>query len=128
MTKKDSGWRILIGMRYNLHIERNTNNFDIIEVNMKLAMVSLCLLLTILCTIFTPGEAINGMRKYKRDWQQNTRELLKKFMLGDTLNEKPSDEISRDLSPPSNDEWIQLFDPSTCSVCMSAGFKFLIGF
>ena len=115
-------------MRYNLHIERNTNNFDIIEVNMKLAMVSLCLLLTILCTIFTPGEAINGMRKYKRDWQQNTRELLKKFMLGDTLNEKPSDEISRDLSPPSNDEWIQLFDPSTCSVCMSAGFKFLIGF
>ena len=49
-------------------------------------------------------------------------------MLGDTLNEKPSDEISRDLSPPSNDEWIQLFDPSTCSVCMSAGFKFLIGF
>ena len=115
-------------MRYNLHIERNTNSFDIIEVNMKLAMVSSCLLLSILCTIFTPGEAINGMRKNKRDWQQNTPELLKKFVLEDSLNEKFSDEISRELSPPSNDEWTQLFDPSTCSVCMSAGFKFLKGF
>ena len=115
-------------MRYNLHIEKNTNSFDITEVNMKLAIVSSSLLLTILCIKFTPGEALNGMRKYKKDWQQNTRELLKKFILEDTLNEKPSDEISSDLSPPSSDDWTQLFDPSSCSVCMSAGFKFLIGF
>ena len=116
--------------RYEIQfaIEKNTNSFDITEVTMKLAIVSSSLLLTILCIKFTPGEALNGMRKYKKDWQQNTRELLKKFILEDTLNDKPSDEISSDLSPPSSDDWTQLFDASSCSVCMSAGFKFLIGF
>ena len=98
---------------------------------MKLAMVSSSLLLIILCTKFTPGEALDGMRQYKRNWQENTRELLKRILLGYKLNDKSSDEISRDLSPPSSDvyrppsgdEWTQLFDSSSCLVCMFAGFK-----
>ena len=115
----------------NLHIERNTNSFNIVEVTMKLAMLLSSLLLTILCTKFTPGEALNGMREYKKNWQGSTRELLKRILLGHTLNDKSSYEISRDLSPPSSDahrppssdEWTQLFDPSSCSVCMFTSYK-----
>ena len=43
---------------------------------MKLEMLLSSLLLTILSTRFTPGEVLNGMSEYKKNWQESTRETL----------------------------------------------------
>ena len=58
---------------------------------MKLEMLLSSLLLTILSTKFKPGEALNGMREYKKNWQESTHELLKRNLLAHTLNDKSSD-------------------------------------
>ena len=89
---------------------------------MKLEMLLSSLLLTVLSTKFKPGEALNGMREYRKNWQERTHELLKRNLLAHTLNDKSSDEISRDLRSPSSGKWTQLFDPSSCSVCMCKSF------